>query len=268
MSLRTTPPIRGRFPPQLAHYERLRAPTQSPRVGDSSVSMVFCTRWVGKLCTSSAPAGEPAAPGRSAPPRSAKESARGGTLMSLPEGAALGHNFSSPVRRSQQKVEKATAPPPFPVRYAGIAHPSPALTEPGPSVSPTRWRGGVLRRDFRGAERCERIFRMRPQGARSEARAGPLRRRGGNIRSNASKTNTSQLRSTAPLTKTKKLNTKPLSRKAKGFSFVRDTGIEPVTSSVSGKRATAAPIALTKQLFCCEVRTGFEPAYTALQAAA
>ena len=50
--------------------------------------------------------------------------------------------------------------------------------------------------------------------------------------------------------------------------LVRDTGIEPVTSSVSGKRATAAPIALTKQLFCCEVRTGFEPAYTALQAAA
>ena len=51
-------------------------------------------------------------------------------------------------------------------------------------------------------------------------------------------------------------------------TLVRDTGIEPVTSSVSGKRATAAPIALTKQLFCCEVRTGFEPAYTALQAAA
>ena len=50
--------------------------------------------------------------------------------------------------------------------------------------------------------------------------------------------------------------------------LVGDTGIEPVTSSVSGKRATAAPIALTKQLFCCEVRTGFEPAYTALQAAA
>ena len=75
-------------------------------------------------------------------------------------------------------------------------------------------------------------------------------------------------RTPPPYAQTKKLNTKPLSRKAKGFSFVRDTGIEPVTSSVSGKRATAAPIALTKQLFCCEVRTGFEPAYTALQAAA
>ena len=44
---------------------------------------------------------------------------------------------------------------------------------------------------------------------------------------------------------------------------VRDTGIEPVTSSVSGKRATAAPIAQAS-----EVGTGFEPVYTALQAAA
>ena len=86
------------------------------------------------------------------------------------------------------KGREGDSPPPLPVRYAGIAHPSPALTEPGPSVSPTRWRGGVLRRDFRGAERCERIFRKRPQGARSEARAGPLRRRGGNIRSTASRT--------------------------------------------------------------------------------
>ena len=49
--------------------------------------------------------------------------------------------------------------------------------------------------------------------------------------------------------------------------LVRDTGIEPVTSSVSGKRATAAPIALNI-IMLCEVRTGFEPAYTALQAAA
>ena len=64
---------------------------------------------------------------------------------------------------------------------------------------------------------------------------------------------------------------------------MRDTGIEPVTSSVSGKRATAAPIALEvpgepdslseagsilADRPCCEVGTGFEPAYTALQAAA
>ncbi len=38
-----------------------------------------------------APAGEPAAPGRSALPCFAAESARAGTLMSLPEGAALSH---------------------------------------------------------------------------------------------------------------------------------------------------------------------------------
>ena len=38
---------------------------------------------------SCAPAGEPTAPGRSAPPCFAAESARAGTLMSLPEGAAL-----------------------------------------------------------------------------------------------------------------------------------------------------------------------------------
>ena len=48
---------------------------------------------------------------------------------------------------------------------------------------------------------------------------------------------------------------------------VGDTGIELVTSFVSGKRATAAPIALNIMMLC-EVRTGFEPAYTALQAAA
>src|SRR5699024_4257385 len=55
-----------------------------------------------------------------------------------------------------------------------------------------------------------------------------------------------------------------------GVVSVRDTGIEPVTSSVSRKRATAAPIALVSR-HCCrpsEVATGFEPVYTALQAAA
>ena len=43
---------------------------------------------VGTLYPSSAPAGAPAAPGRSASPCFAAESARGGTLMSLPEGIA------------------------------------------------------------------------------------------------------------------------------------------------------------------------------------
>ena len=54
---------------------------------------------------------------------------------------------------------------------------------------------------------------------------------------------------------------------------VGDTGIEPVTSSVSGKRATAAPIAHCirfnpETMVFTEVGTGFEPVYTALQAAA
>jgi hypothetical protein len=52
-----------------------------------------------------------------------------------------------------------------------------------------------------------------------------------------------------------------------GAFFVSDTGIEPATSSVSGKRATAAPIALTSSCEL-EVDAGFEPAWTALQAAA
>jgi hypothetical protein len=53
------------------------------------------------------------------------------------------------------------------------------------------------------------------------------------------------------------------------IAFVDDTGIEPVTSSVSGKRATAAPIvqdSVVNKVF--EVETGFEPVYTALQAVA
>ena len=49
--------------------------------------------------------------------------------------------------------------------------------------------------------------------------------------------------------------------------LVGDTGIEPVTSSVSRKRAPAAPIALGIAT-SCEVETGFEPVYTALQAVA
>lgn len=59
-----------------------------------------------------------------------------------------------------------------------------------------------------------------------------------------------------------------------GGFLVGDTGIEPVTSSVSGKRATAAPIARGCARFVVtsvcedEVATGFEPVCTALQAAA
>ena len=55
-------------------------------------------------------------------------------------------------------------------------------------------------------------------------------------------------------------------------NVVGDTGIEPVTSSVSGKRATAAPIApghcIDPGTAHHEVEMGFEPTYTALQAAA
>ena len=54
--------------------------------------------------------------------------------------------------------------------------------------------------------------------------------------------------------------------------LVGDTGFEPVTSSVSRKRAPTAPIARavvrSPAANKAEVETGFEPAYTALQAVA
>ena len=48
--------------------------------------------------------------------------------------------------------------------------------------------------------------------------------------------------------------------------LVGDTGIEPVTSSVSGKRSPAELIALGGSIL--EVETGIEPVCTALQAVA
>ena len=48
-------------------------------------------------------------------------------------------------------------------------------------------------------------------------------------------------------------------------NVVGDTGIEPVTSSVSRKRSPTELIALAVG---AEVETGFEPVYTALQAVA
>ena len=134
---------------------------------------------------------------------------RGGGMVPsvVTSGTRSGASVTKQAWRSQQKAEKATAPP-LPVRYAGIAHPSSVLTNLRLSDLYRERKDGVLRRDIGNTERCERVFRKRPQGARSGARAGSLRRRGGNIRSTASKTNTSQLRSTAPLTKTKKVKHK------------------------------------------------------------
>ena len=84
-------------------------------------------------------------------------------------------------------------PPPPPVRYTGIARTSPALTEPGSSVLLTGQRDGVLRRDIRvpeakrGRVPC-RNKEEHPPSANKE---------------------------------TKKLNTKALSSKAKGFICAR-----------------------------------------------
>ena len=52
--------------------------------------------------------------------------------------------------------------------------------------------------------------------------------------------------------------------------MVGDTGFEPVTSSVSRKRATTAPIARVSREArgYFEVETGFEPVYTDLQSVA
>jgi hypothetical protein len=51
--------------------------------------------------------------------------------------------------------------------------------------------------------------------------------------------------------------------------LVGDTGFEPVTSSVSGKRATTALIARAARWFrAIEVETGFEPVWTDLQSVA
>ena len=84
-------------------------------------------------------------------------------------------------------------PPPLPVRYAGIAHTSPALTEPRLSILHRKRRGGVLRRDIRV-----------PEAKRGRV---PCR----------NKEDT-----TPPQTQeTKKLNTKALSSKAKGFICAR-----------------------------------------------
>ena len=113
----------------------------------------------------------------------------GGTVSSVVTSEMLsGASVAKQAWRSQQKAEKATAPSP-PVRYAGIAHPSPALTEPGLGVLLREWRGGVLRSDIRVPEaKRGRV----PCRNKEDAPQG-----------------------------TEKLNTKALSSKAKGFICAR-----------------------------------------------
>ena len=66
---------------------------------------------------------------------------------------------------------------------------------------------------------------------------------------------------------TKKLNTKALSSKAKGFICARYWDRTSDLFRVREARYRCANRAYNINVLC-EVRTGFEPAYTALQAAA
>ena len=99
---------------------------------------------------------------------------------------------------ASRRVRRRQPPPPFQFVMPVSRTLAPHLLNRGLSVLRRGWRGGVLRRDIGDTERCERVFRKRPQGARSEARAGSLRRRGGNIRSTASRTYIGTRRSAIP----------------------------------------------------------------------
>ena len=125
---------------------------------------------------------------------------RGGEMVPsvVTSGTRSGASVTKQAWRSQQKIEKATAPLPFQfVMPVSRTQALPLLNRArvfflrGGGMVPSVVTSGCPKRG-------ERIFRKRPQGARSEARAGSLRRRGGNIRSTASRTDTSQLRSTIP----------------------------------------------------------------------
>ena len=61
----------------------------NPWLAKSLVSALYGSRWTPRAASFLRSCREPAAPGRSAPPCFVAESARGGTLMPLSEGAAL-----------------------------------------------------------------------------------------------------------------------------------------------------------------------------------
>ena len=75
-----------------------------------------------------------------------------GTLMSLPEGAALSHKSQPTYPAKPAKSWKGDSPPPLPIRYAGIAHPSLALYGTGTECFTSGRREGVLRSDIRVPE--------------------------------------------------------------------------------------------------------------------
>jgi len=119
-------------------------------------------------------------------------------------GAGAQFQFTCPAEPAEDREGDSPLPLQFvmPVSRTQALH----LLNRGRVFYLRRRRDCVLRRGIGDAERCERVFRKRPQGARSEARAGPLRRRGGNIRSTASRTHRA-MEGTAPLAKTKKVKT-------------------------------------------------------------
>ena len=84
-------------------------------------------------------------------PQGARSEARAGPLRRRGDARPTNADQAEPA-----KGRKGDSPPPPPVRYASIAHPSPALTKPGLSVLLTRRRDGVLHRDIGDTERCER----------------------------------------------------------------------------------------------------------------
>ena len=72
---------------------------------------------------------------------------------------------------ASKRLRRRQHPPP-PVRYTGIAHTSPALTEPGLNVLPTGRRVGVLRRDIGDAQAVRACFPEAPSGCPKRSEGG------------------------------------------------------------------------------------------------